>query len=164
MNRKGNLDLILLVIALLFVVLMMIFFSFIYSKVHTEFNKSPEFNTTQANKILDAGDKGYRSLDWTIFWAFIAICLFLIITSYLIRTNPIFVIIMIILLLVLLLFALIISNTYETVIIGNSEIYNLVTTYYQKTNFIFSNLPYLLFIVDIFALIALFAKPSGSNI
>lgn len=164
MNKKGVIS-IPLVILMLFVAVVILFVSsFIFSEFKDVVSTEPTFNNTQVQSTLADTQTALFNVDNTIFFLFIGFVIFLIISSYLIRTNPIFMVVMIILLFLITMFAMIISNTYQGLIEGGGAFGSFSLLHYPKTNFIFTNLPILFFIVDIFALIAMFAKPSGGRV
>ena len=164
MNKKGVIS-IPIVILLLFVAVVILFVSsFIFSEFKGIVSTEPAFNNTEVQSTLTDTETALFNVDNTIFFLFIGFVVFLIISSYLIRTNPIFMVIMVILLFLITIFAFIISNTYQGLIEGGGTFGSFSLTHYPKTNFIFTNLPLLFFIVDIFALIAMFAKPSGGRV
>jgi len=164
MNKKGVIS-IPIVILMLFVAVVVLFVSsFIFSEFKDVVSTEPAFNNTQVQSTLEDTQTALFNIDNTIFFLFIGFVIFLIISSYLIRTNPIFMVVMVILLFIITMFAMIISNTYQGLIEGGGAFGTFSLTNYPKTNFIFTNLPLLFFIVDIFALIAMFAKPSGGRV
>jgi len=164
MNKKGVIS-IPVVILMLFVAVVILFVSsFIFAEFKDVVSVEPAFNNTEVQSTLEDTQTALFNIDNTIFFLFIGFVIFLIISSYLIRTNPIFMVIMIILLFIITMFTMIISNTYQGLIEGGGEFGTFSLTNYPKTNFIFTNLPLLFFIVDIFALIAMFAKPSGGGV
>lgn len=164
MNKKGDINLPIVILILFVAVIVLFFSSFFFSKFYSAVHYEPAFNNTEVQSSMANTQKSFFNLDNTIFFLFIGFIIFLIISSYLIRTHPIFMVIMIILLFLITMFAFIISNTYQGLIEGGGEFGLYSETNYPKTNFIFYNLPILMFIVDIFSLIAMFAKPSGSNV
>jgi hypothetical protein len=63
-----------------------------------------------------------------------------------------------------IIFAMVASNSYQAMVEGSKDIRDLVNSTYTTTDFIMNNLPLLVFIVDIFSLIALFAKKGGQEV
>lgn len=163
MNKKGNLDLVWIILILFVAVIILIFSGFFFNKFKTEIEDEGAFQDNETQNALEKTSTTMSNLDLTIFFVFIGFIIFLIVSSYLIRTNPIFVVIMVIILILITLMAMIFSNVYQGIVEGDLEIQEFVESDYPITNFIFYNLPFLVFIVDIFSLIALFAKGGGDR-
>ena len=68
---------------------------------------------------------------------------------------------MIIFLILVLVFSMVISNVYQNVVDGDLDFETFVDENYPITNHIMDNLPFYIFVTDLFALMALFAKKGG---
>jgi len=163
MNKKGDINIPIVILLLFVAVIVLLFSSFFFTKFYEAVEFEPAFNDTTTQSSMKDAQTGLFNVDNTIFFLFIGFVIFLIISAFLIRTHPIFMVIMIILLFLITMFSFIISNTYQGMIEGGGEFGTFSLTHYPKTNFIFENLPLLFFIVDIFVLIAMFSKPSGGG-
>jgi len=163
-NKRGNIDIPIVILTLFVAVIILFFSSFFFDKFHDAVGITPAFNDSTTQGAMEDTQTALFNLDNTIFFLFIAFIIFLIISAYLIRTSPIFMVVMIILLIIITMFSFIISNTYQSLIEQGGEFGSFSLTNYPKTNFIFTNLPILFFIIDIFSLIAMFAKPSGGSL
>lgn len=162
-SRKGVISLPLVIITLFVVSILLIFSGFIFDKFKAEVLNEPAFNNTQVQNVLTDTSKTLDNFDRTMFFLFIAFVMFLIISSFLIRTNTIFVGFMVIFLILVLVFSMVISNVYQNVVAGDEELETFVNESYPITNHILNNLPFYMFITDLFALMALFAKPGGGS-
>lgn len=164
MNKKGDINLPMVIVVMFIAVILLVFSGFIFNRFNDIAGVDPAFNDTITQGALADTDQTFKNFDYTIFFIFIGFVIFVIISSRLIRTNTIFVPVMIVLLILITIFAMIFSNIYQGVVEGDTQLQSEVQTNYPITNFIFYNLPFLIFIVDLFSLIALFAKKGGENI
>jgi len=164
MNKKGDINIPIVMLLMLVAVIFLFFSSFFFDKFYSAVETETAFNDSTTQGAMEDTQTALFNMDNTIFFLFIGFIISLIISSYLIRTSPIFMVIMIILLFIITIFSFIISNTYQGLIEGGGEFGSFSLTNYPKTNFIFSNLPLLFFIVDIFSLIAMFAKSGGGSL
>ena len=160
MNKKGVVSMPIIIMILLVVGLMLVMTSFIFSKMKVALQAEPTFNNTDVTKAFNNTSQTYSNFDTTILFIFIGFILALIITSSLIRTNQIFLVIMIIFLIILLVLAMVVSNAWDATIKSNAEFQSFVEMTYPKTNFILGNLPPIIFITDLMALVALFSRRS----
>jgi hypothetical protein len=162
MNHKGDLNTFVVILILLGVVLMMIFVSFIFNKTYDTVKPNETFNN-ESLKAMDNVSITFDRLDKLTFWLLIGFTMLIVISSYLIRTNSIFMPIMIILMFIAVLFAMVASNIYQGSAQSTPELYSFVQAHYPTTNFIMEQLPFIVFVIDIFGLIALFAKKGGQS-
>lgn len=163
MNKSGVVSMPLIIIILLVASISMIMLGFVWGKFNTFVQGETAFQDNSTQEALANTTQTFSNFDITMFSIFIGFVIVVIITSYLIRTNSIFVVVMIIFLVLLVVFSMIISNVWDGIVTGDIELQTSVETNYPRTNFIMNNLPILIFITDIMALIALFAKRGGEG-
>jgi len=163
MNKTGVISMPLIIIILLVASISMIMLGFVWGKFNDAVKDEAGFQDNATQAALANTTTTFANFDITMFSIFIGFVLVLIITSFLIRTNTIFVAIMIIFLVLLVVFSMIISNVWDGIVTGDAELQTSVELNYPRTNFIMNNLPILMFIVDIMALIALFGKRGGEG-
>ena len=165
MNHKGDINFPIVMIILFVVVIMLFVCAYVFSKFNDVAQNDSTFKSANESlKNLNYTEQGYRNMDQTILFLFIGFALFMIITSYLIRTNTIFVPFMIILMIIVVILAMVVSNSYSAYAENESDFSTFIQDNYPITNFIFTTLPFLVFIIDIFSLVALFAKKGGQTV
>jgi len=157
-SKKGVVSMPIVIVILLVLGIVLVVTSFMFSKMRTVLQQDQQFNTTSVNKIFGASTQTYKNLDTTILFIFIGFILALLITSALIKTNQIFLVIMIIFLIILVVMAMVVSNAWDATTNADSELKAHIVSDYPKTNFLLGNLPPIIFITDILALIAMFSR------
>lgn len=158
MNNKGFIDSIFMIIIFIVVVIVLVMMSFLWSKLNTALNDEPQFQTNETQQLFSDASKSYHNFDITMFFLFIGFAIILLITSYLIRTNPVFTTIMIILLILVMLVSLLVNVIWDGVATSNAELQNEIETNFPRANFILNNIALLFFIIDCMAFMVLFGK------
>lgn len=97
-------------------------------------------------------------MDYLIFGTFIALCLALLITSWFIGGNPIFMVIYFFVIVLGVVISTIFANTWETYIA--KTIFGNTASYFPITNNLMINLPIYVAIVGFLGIIAMFMKPA----
>ena len=87
MNKKGVISIPLVILMLFIAVIILFVSSFIFSEFKDVVSVEPAFNDTLIQGTLDDTQTALFNIDNTIFFLFIGFVIFLIISSYLIRTK-----------------------------------------------------------------------------
>jgi hypothetical protein len=112
----------------------------------------------QVSSMLAKQTATFYKYDWLFFGVFLGLVLGLIIASWFISGNPLFMMIYFIIICIFVVCSFMISNTYET-FSTNTAIMGTVA-HFPITNFIMLNLPYILSVVGMISLVIMFGKPS----
>ena len=162
-NKRGDLTGILyLIIGIACMGIFLLVVGFIGSEVTTRVKEQINSTNDEINNAFDSGvnvSKNSLTTVWLI--VFVGLLIGLMVTSYMMPTNPIFVPVFIIMLITSVIVGVALSNTYEQ--IYNEATFNSISTTQTLVYFVMSNLPYLAFIVGIIGIIVTFAKPGGSS-
>lgn len=132
----------------------------VYSEIGTQLH-SPSMSTIATNDSLnayDAFEESWSIIDNMMPFIVIGLCIALVVTSFLIPANPIFIIVNIVGFIILVFIGAIYSNTWAAVNIASPEIQNATLTYFPITNFIMSYLPYLAAGLVLICSVILYAK------
>lgn len=157
--KKGTmLDILPIIIILLAVGIGALVGSNILTEFKTKLVDTGEINSTVGQNILTNAESDYPAVfDNVIPFVFIGLMLAMVIGAILIRTQPVFFFISIIMLVIMLIVVPTFSNAYGDVCDKlSSECGN-----FQKTEFIFNNLPIFLTLVGIITMVVLYAVFKG---
>lgn len=120
-------------------------------------------NNGADNSSLIAYDKfsaSWSIIDYMMPFIVIALCIALVVTSFQIPANPIFIVVNIVGFLILVFIGAIYSNTWAAVNIAAPNIQNATMTYFPITNFIMTYLPFLAAALVLVCSVVLYAKGS----
>lgn len=124
------------------------------------FDKVLEGSSENATKLIDKTfgkvPTAYQSLKWITFMLIVGMMLSILITSFLVRTNPVFFIAYILIVVIAIVVSVPMSNTYE-VIYQNPTLSSSFDGFWGQT-YIFLNLPIWITIIGIFAGIVMFVN------
>jgi hypothetical protein len=124
---------------------------------------TPQINESNSTVTALQGSKTVTNrLDYVLFGVFIGLTLGLIITGYLIGSNPIFMFIYFLVVGIVVAISPILSNTWETV--STMSIFGVTLSYFPITNHIMLYLPIYMTIIGFIGFLAMFAKPFISKV
>lgn len=163
MNKKGDFTgaiyLIVMVAALAFVILIA---GYIGDTVTTEMKNTINTTNTEVNAAFDAGiNLSNQTLSVVWFVVFGGLLLTLLVTSWFIPSQPVFVPIFAILLIITIMVGYAMSEAY-TELYNVSQLSSIADTQ-TAVHFVMSNLAYIALVVGLLGLIITFAKPSGGT-
>lgn len=137
----------------------------------THYSMTLMTNELVANPVINASNQSVASfntvktsvnrLDYVIFGVFIGLLLSLIIASWFVAGNPLFMIIYFLVVVITIVAASIMANVWETVSQSSTFIINGIPTitYFPITNNLLLYSPYYMGVVGFLGLIVMFAKP-----
>jgi hypothetical protein len=157
-NKKGNLaiDTLTVIIILLVFSTTSIFAYMFYSDFNADMQSDPDISDNAKIASADINNKLPTLLDNLFVWIIILLWIGIIITTYLIDTNPAFFVIVVILLLLVLIVGMDISNFYAE-FIADSDV-SLYVTSFPMTTWMMNNLLYILIGMSFSAGVTLYAK------
>ena len=120
--------------------------------LHTEMNESAE-----AVDALQGTQTMMGKFDYLVMGVFIALVLGLIITSWFIGGNPLFMFIYFIVIVLAVIVAAIMSNVWETV--TSASVFGTTLGSFPLANHLMLLLPYYIAVVGFIGIIVMFAKP-----
>jgi flagellar biosynthesis protein FliQ len=164
-SKKGAMSDLFVFMAVAFVIAMIsVIMFFIATKTYTELtNKAPALqnalgNDGNATEIIDSTVgktlMAYQSLKWITTMLIVGLAFSILITSFLVRTNPIFFVPYVIIVIIAVIVSVPISNAYET-IYTNPVLAESFSGFFGQ-NWIFLNLPAWITIIGLFAGILMF--------
>jgi len=131
---------------------------FMMDTVVTEIVSIPALNATNAS--VDAWESirtTTNRLDYVIFGLFIGLVLALIITSWFIGGNPIYMFIYFIIIIIAVVISTVLANTWETV--SGMVVFGTTIVSFPITNNLLLKLPIYIAVVGFIGIITMFAKP-----
>ena len=158
-NGQAVFDLTLLVIVVFVIAIAAVFGGFLYSELNDEIQNDNDFSATAKSTSASINTSYSSWFDNVIFMAIILLWIALLITSFMIDTNPVFFIITIIFMVVVFVIGMGMSNAYDE-ITSDSDLNNYVNNF-SKTNFIFDNFLIVLIVIGFTTALALYAKGGG---
>lgn len=108
-------------------------------------------------EVLQASQSQLAKLDLWFLAVFIGLTLALIITSWFISTNPLFIALYVIILIIAVVVSMVLSNAWETV--SQRPVFAASVSAVPMTNHVLSYLPYYISVIGMIGCIVLFAKP-----
>lgn len=149
-------DILLVIIMLVSFAIMMVFGHQIFSLVNSDIQSDPDMSA-QAKEASGGLETRYPStLDGAFVIMFALLWIFLIISSFMIDTHPIFIIISILLLLGAFIVAMILSNSYQE-LIGDSDVSEFADSF-PMANWIIGNLLVVVIAMGFSVVIVLYGK------
>lgn len=160
-NKKGVIES-LLVFAVIMVILaiFILIIAKVIPSITDELRKTEINNSAEARTALNWSDKIVGRLDTVFMIFFVGLIMGILISSYFISTNKIFIPIYIILFGFTIIIGVILNNMYEAFKTSSDLITTSVT--YPMMNVIISNYVIVLIAVGVLSMILMFGKPSGS--
>lgn len=113
--------------------------------------------STHAVEVLQGTEQMTLRLDYVIFALFIGLTLALIITSWFVAGNPIFMVLYFFVVVMGVIFSAVFSNIWETT--SGASVFGTTVASFPITNNLMVNLPTYLAIVGFVGIIVMFAKP-----
>lgn len=165
MNKKGDLSGLVFFIAAItvfafFIIIVGYIGITVSDQLKTNMNSSSPDHQTQIDRAFDkTTDISKVSLNAIWYVIFAGLVISLMITSFFVRTHPIFAPVFIILLIVAVTVGVALSNAYEEVYAVTQ--FGDITPWQQGVAFFMGKLPYIALIVGLISLIITFAKPDG---
>lgn len=115
-------------------------------------------NSSVAMTALSGATRAINYSDYVFLCAFIGIILMVIITSWLVAGNPLFLIIFILMMILGVAIGAAFSNAFETMA-ANPNLASVISVF-PITVYIMSHLPYFVSVLGFISIIVTFAKPS----
>jgi len=161
-NKKGQVYQVAFIIVILMVMALAILVS---RKLVTEaYNAFDEggYNYTSVKQAEANILKGYNSFDYGYILMTILLTVFLVFTSFMIPTHPIFLVVNVVGIFFLVFMGMMLTNLYaEAVASGDAEL-GTEAGYYPKMNYIMSYLPYLAAVLIFLTTIIQYTRPNGA--
>lgn len=162
MNRKGaGTDLFLIIIVgfilLIFIIVWMVGFSLL-SNTLTSITSQPNepTNVSQAaTDTLGQVNSGLSVWYWAVGAIVVGLFISVFISNFLVKSHPVFIIPYVIIVVIAIIFSTVISNAYESAILGNTVLADQASNF-GGANLIFLNLPIWITVVGILGAIFLF--------
>lgn len=159
LNKRGTARDVILIGVLVFIIAVGMFV--IYFAMTTTVNKlvtAPVINESNATVTAFQGVNNVTSkLDYVVFAVFIGLVLALIITSWFVGGEPIFMFIYFIFVVIAVIVSAILSNVWETLV--NKAAFGATLAAFPITNQLLTNFPLYVGIVGFIGVVAMFAKP-----
>lgn len=157
-------DLIFVGVGVLGLAIFVLIFNYVMTTTITEIEATPGINESSVVRgVLDKTQDTIDKYDWVIFAMFMIFVISILITSWFIGGNPLFMIIYVIMGIVSVGLSFILSNTWET--ISTNSIFASTLLKMPITTYLLTNLPTFMTILFFLAMITLFGKPyiGGDN-
>lgn len=157
LNKKGFANDIIYIILGLFVFALVILLSYsMYSSFQISTSNIPEISSANVKPIIDNGEKVLLSFDRLFIMAIALLSIGVLVASYYVDSNPIFLPIALIIGAILIMFSAQFANIYSAV----QDSGGLTTTIlkYPLITFIFNNLPTYIAIMIILAIATIYGK------
>lgn len=118
------------------------------------------FNESAGSKAALEDTQGLMErLDWVVFAIFMGLVLGLMITSWLVAGNPIFMFFYFLVLVIVVVVSAPVSNVWETV--SSTGVLAASASSFPVTNHLLGNLPWYVAVVGFVGVVVMFAKPRG---
>ena len=166
MSKKGALTDLFIYMAVIFImVLFMVAMTFVANQTKTELLKkadilqghSTSYNATNLiNETLGGVTSSYDSLKWISVMLMIGFAMSILVTSFLVRTNPVFFVPYAIIVVVAVIMAVPLSNSYDT-LYNNPTLHSTFVGFFGAS-YIFSYLPIWITIIGFVAGILMFVN------
>lgn len=164
MNKKGNFQDVLFIMAILFATLVaLVILYYIWGQVSPELTASIDsalpagetsFNVTALNANIGTGILMFNPL---VAFFLVGLIVFVVIAAFQIGSHPVFFFLSIFILAIFILVAVVFSNTYQSII--ETDELAASSAEFTVSNLIMEYLPYIMLIITILVMIVLFAKP-----
>lgn len=162
MNKRGDLQSILIITIILFGMATFAILSFgVFGEVFTELSGLEEMPQESVDAMDTINEKGGGWIDYFIFFTFIAFMLGLIISSIFIPSHPAMMMIVLIGFVVVIFLASIFGDIFQDIFYD--ELLVNYTSEFPLTSLLFDNLAVILFIVGIITFLILFGKSRGGD-
>ena len=165
-SKRGQFtDIFILVLTLFLFAVGFIVFGYVYPQVASGLNSTGLFNTTeqqQAIGILNA--TGTQGINEAYLFFVGGLILVQLVTSYLVRYNPVFILIFIVMMVINVLLAMYLSNAFDTFADPTLNP-TFATTFQQQPiiSFFWEHMLAVIIIVDILSIFILFSKVGGES-
>lgn len=158
-NKKGNAQGVIFIAVAIFVLAVGLFV--IYYMANQSYDKmiqNPVINSSSKTvDVLNAGKAMTNKIDYLIFAFFVGSILSILITSYFIGGNPLFLFIYFLITLIGVVVAIVLSYIWD--LVSTSSIFGATVASFPLTNHIMTYLPYYTAVLGISGMILMFAKP-----
>ncbi len=171
MNRKGlktqkkgtARDVVFIAVSLFAFALVAFLANFLLSTGVDKMLEIPEINesTPTRNALISADTVASTKFDQLVLGLFIGFILAMIITSWIVGGNPVFMFIYFIIVVISVILSMVLANTWESV--TQASIFGTTINNFPIANHILSYLPLYIAIMGILGLIVMFAKPFMSG-
>lgn len=154
-GKKGILDIFIIIIIIFALAVSIIIFYVIIHAIKTPLSET--LNNPTSTEVLEKTETTALNYDYIFPITIVFLGIFVIISSFFIRSSPIFFFISVILLVIAILISAILSNTFESFTASpdiNASASNFVTT-----SWFMGNLPLVIAVIFMLAVIVMFAKP-----
>lgn len=159
MNRKGSaLDVLLIGVLCFAFGIGLLVMHFTSARIYSALLNNTQIQTSDATiTVLEASNNQLAKLDLWFLALFIGLILALIITSWFISSNPIFIGVYVIVLIIAVIVSMGLSNAWESASQRPTFVSSLSAV--PITNHVLTYLPYYVAVVGMLGLIVIFAKP-----
>ena len=155
MNKSGSiLDIIYILVSIFVFVFVTIVMSNFYDSYKEAIAEDPVFNNTHALYVQEQATLTLNLMDYTLLFLILGFIILVVVSSFSIRTHPLFFFISIMLLSLVVLFAALFSNVYTEIIASP----NLDDSNYTVIPFLMNHLPTVILIIGCILVIILYAK------
>lgn len=155
-GRKGIIDLFFIAIILFALFIAILIYYTVISDVKEKM--TPQLTSETSRNALGYTESAVLNYDYMFVVTFVMLIIFVIISSFFIRSHPIFFFISLILLVILILISAILSNAAEE-ITSKDTVFNQSASHYTLMTYFMGKLPLVLLVAFMLAVIVLFAKP-----
>ena len=161
MNKKGFLFDLGTVLVLLFVFAISVFTGYVIYQSYVNSLVGQDLNSETQN-IIEQGNIAMKIQDYGFLLLFVTLIIFLVISAFMIKSNPIFFFMSLSMLIIFVIIAVPFSNAFE--VFGNATNTTAdVYTAYPITKSIMDNMPFIIAMIGFILLGALYIKRGGIN-
>jgi len=155
MNNKGSItDLVYILVSLFTFAFITIMMFNVYGNYTEQVNKNPAFNNTVTQGVQADAVRTLELLDYVFIFFLIVFVMLTVVSSFAIRTHPLFFFISVLLLVLVIMLGAIFSNVYEE-IVGTDEFSD---SEFTIVPFIMSHLPTVVLVIGAILIVVLYAK------
>lgn len=158
LNKKSQIaDIIVFFIVIFSVGVSILLVKHILNEFYSEFN-AQGLNTSKSTEVQATVEAAYGGFDYAIVVLAIVMIIFLMVTSFMIPTHPIFVVINIFGIFILVLMGMVMTNVYGEMVVGEDALLYDEADDFPKMNFIISYLPYFGAIIIFITSVIMFSR------
>ena len=162
-DKKGNIQAIFVVLASLFgLALFLTILAYTIPKVTDEMAKTELNNTAEIRQVLNESDRTIDKLDPVFLIIFTGLAIGILISSFMIKSHPIFIPVYIFLIAFAIIVAVIMNNVYVE-FATNSALNSTITNKMTYSDTIMNHLPIVFAGIGILSMIIIFARAGGEQ-
>lgn len=157
MNNKGQIgDIVFIMVTLTSIALTMILAKYVYDKIGVAITGST-LATAESTAAYNSFNTAFVTFNGLFAWIIMGLTCILLITSFLVRSHPVFVIINIVGCAFLIFLGMIFSNIYYDVA-STPDLINISTSTFSTTTFIMLRMPWIAVFMTFLVSIVMFIK------